>query len=143
MNIINGDLLQFTEGVIIHQVNNRRVMGAGVAKSIATKYPMHKQDYLNSKLDLGSIVITKLSNKFAILGLVAQNGYGRDSSHCYTDYEALKDCLMRIAYWHKLNPTVKYYVPYGIGCGLANGNWNTVSGLIDTYAPFIIAVKLA
>ena len=36
---ITGDIIAITDGYIMHQVNCQNVMGAGVAKSLATKYP--------------------------------------------------------------------------------------------------------
>lgn len=143
MNIINGDLLNIHRGVIIHQVNNKHVMGAGIAKAIRERYPQHYTDYCKSQLNMGSLVTTRISDKFGIIGIVAQNGYGRDKHELYTSYLAFRKCCESIAYLHSLNPTVQYYMPKGIGCGYGNGDWKIVSGIIDTYAPFITIIEKA
>lgn len=45
MRIIKGNILDVEEGIIIHQVNCFDVMGAGLAKSLYTKYPVIKETY--------------------------------------------------------------------------------------------------
>ena len=42
---ITGDITTITDGYIMHQVNCQNVMGAGVAKSLATKYPEIKEAF--------------------------------------------------------------------------------------------------
>ena len=39
MDVVSGNLLEIEEGIICHQVNCQGVMGAGVAKAIASRYP--------------------------------------------------------------------------------------------------------
>ena len=38
MKIINGNILDITEGVIVHQVNCKGVMGAGLALQMACSF---------------------------------------------------------------------------------------------------------
>lgn len=45
MDIITGDLLNITSGVIAHQVNCQNKMGAGVAKALYQRYPAVKSSY--------------------------------------------------------------------------------------------------
>ena len=45
LKVIEGDLLDITDGAICHQVNTRGVMGAGIAKLIAEKWPVVFRDY--------------------------------------------------------------------------------------------------
>jgi O-acetyl-ADP-ribose deacetylase (regulator of RNase III) len=138
--IINGNILDVKKGIIVHQVNNRGVMGAGLAKQIRALYPQHYQDYKSQKLNLGSLVITTISPKeLYIIGLIAQDGYGRDK--CYTNYEAFTDCLKHLHNFHNKYPHLNIYMPYGIGCGLAGGNWDHISKLINTIIPSTILVK--
>lgn len=134
MEILNQSLLSITKGVIIHQINCQHIMGCGIA--LAIRYPKHYEDYMHSTLKLGDIVTTKISRDFGIIGICAQDRYGRDKR--YTDYDAFTDCLQQISVMHDMNPNVKYYMPMGIGCNNAGGDWNVVSKLIETFAPFII-----
>lgn len=135
MNIIHRNILEICEGVIVHQVNNKRVMGAGLAKQIRNKYPQHYNDYLKHPLRLGSCVSTTLRN-LTIVGIVAQDGYGRDRR--YTDYAAFEECLKLLAKAHQ----APIYIPYNIGCGLAGGDWSIISQLIEQYLPTATICKL-
>ena len=141
MEIIEGDLLDIDKGIIIHQVNNCKAMGSGVAGQIRAKYNQHYIDYKNSELKLGGIVKTKINNKFGVVGIIAQNGYGRDKNKVYTDYIAFEICLNKIRYIYDKNPKINFYMPYGIGAGLANGDWNRIYKLIKTICPFIKLIR--
>lgn len=141
MKIITGDITNIERGIIIHQVNNKGVMGAGVAKSIRAKYPSHYTDYSRASLQLGSLVCSRISNTFGVIGMVSQNGYGRDKNVIYTDYSAFRSCLEQIRVFYNKNPRIKYYMPYNIGCGLANGNWSVISAMIEEICPFITLIK--
>ena len=136
MEVLNQSLLNITKGVIIHQVNCQHVMGAGIALAIRQQYPQHYQDYMKADLKLGKLVCSRISNTFGIIGICAQDRYGRDKR--YTDYDAFVKCLKEIAALKTKNPTVNYYMPMGIGCGNAGGDWKIISELIGAFAPFII-----
>lgn len=141
MKIINKDITTIDKGIIIHQANNKRVMGAGVAKAIIDKYPKHKEDYLKALMKLSNIVYTKTGKYTGIFAIITQNGYGRNNNIVYTDYEAFKKALIKIDKFHNKYPGIKLYMPYKIGCGLANGDWNIISNLIENTCPYIILCK--
>ncbi len=123
----------------MHQVNCQRVMGAGLARQIRTKYPQHYIDYLNHEQKLGETVITKVTETLYIGGIFGQKFYGRGIR--YTDYAALEKGLTRAAAFADAQRLV-LYIPYGIGCGLAGGDWKTVSEIIDRAAPHAVVIKL-
>jgi len=135
MKVIKGNLLN-QQGVILHQVNCKRVMGAGIAKQIRSLYPQHYIDYLNTPQQLGNIVITRISPSLTIIGLFAQDGYGRNKQH--TNYNALEQCLIKVA---QLN-VQPIYAPYKIGCGLGGGDWEIVQQLFKKHLPQTTFVKL-
>ena len=142
LKYVENDILNAKHGFIVHQVNNKRVMGAGLAKQIRAKFPRHYLDYQNAPLYLGNVIVTPVRERTWVVGLVAQNGYGRDGK-CYTDYEALKDCLESLSLMlTELYPKEPVLFPYGIGCGLAGGDWKKVEPLIETYFPSAYIVKL-
>lgn len=125
------DILAVEEGIIAHQVNLQGVMGAGLAKQIRLKYPEVYQSYSywckSGKLTLGSNQYLKVSDGLWICNMAAQKSYGRDKR--YTNYDALRLCL------RELNATagsLPVYLPYGIGCGLAGGDWGVVLPMIET-----------
>lgn len=141
LKIINKDITNIPSGIIIHQANNKRVMGAGVAKAIITKYPKHKEDYLKASMELGNIVYSKVNDYIGVIAIITQDGFGRNKSVVYTNYDAFKKALLKIDKFHKKYPEIDLYMPYGIGCGLANGDWNIIFKLLDEYCPYITLCK--
>ena len=47
-----------------------------------------------------------------------------------TDYIAMEKCLRYTKTWAKDN-NLSIAIPYGIGCGIANGDWNKVYKMIE------------
>jgi len=135
MITIKGNLLN-QQGVILHQVNCKRVMGAGIAKQIRSLYPQHYTDYLSTPQQLGNIVITHISPSLTIIGLFAQYDYGRYKQ--YTDYNAFEQCLIKVAQLNEQH----IFAPYKIGCGLAGGDWNIVQSLFEKHLPQTIFIML-
>ena len=103
LTIINKDITTITEGIIVHQVNNK-----------------------------GDVVATLINKNLVVCDLVAQDGYGED--RCYTIYEALAKSLMKV---NKLATLANkpVYIPYGIGCELAGGDWNIIENIIRKCCP--------
>ena len=138
MVIIDDDILTVSRGIICHQVNCKRVMGAGLAAAIRKKYPRHYEDYMKTDAHLGELVVTQANDDLYIVGIYGQHGYGRDKR--YTDYGALEKGLTTVdALSRSLGLPV--YLPYGIGCGLAGGDWEIVKTIIDKVLPNAIAIK--
>ena len=132
------------ELIICHQVNCKGVMGAGLAKQMRTKFPKLYEEYRrrcysvnNSNVLLGKVFFyynygDVLGENYIVADIFAQNEYGREK--CYTDYDALRKGLSKIREIATPLPartltTVR--IPYGMGCGLAGGNWNTVFQIIN------------
>lgn len=138
MTIINGDILEIKKGIIVHQVNCQYKMGAGLAAQIRKKYPNHYNDFINTKPELGNIVITKINKNLFIVGIYGQYYYGKIGT--YTDYLALKKGFERVRYlMNKTNLDV--FIPYKIGCGLAGGTWDVVKQIIENTIPNCYIVK--
>ncbi len=127
-----GNILNSTEDIICHQVNVYGVMGGGVARQLADRYPKLEEEYshyceINNKNynDLkGKVFYFITDNEKVVANIFSQE------PNFNTDYEALKIALLDIkreAKSHKLSVCM----PYGIGCGIANGNWNEVYKIID------------
>lgn len=133
-----GDILNIREGIIVHQVNCRRVMGAGLAKKIRELYPEHYVDFMNTTPALGKVFTTKVEEGLYIAGIYGQDRYGR--SGCYTDYDALRRGLKRIQVIAQ-QLELDVYIPYGIGCGLAGGDWKTVCKIIEEELPSATIVR--
>ena len=134
---IKGDILNATEGIIVQQVNCMGVMGAGLAKQIRDKWPVVYDDYKN-KVDtcpnrkdlLGNFSFSRVSidTQLYVASIFGQLNYGRDKR--YTIYPALfkgLESVFEIAYIDKM----PIYIPKGLGCGLAGGNWDFVEAYIQ------------
>jgi len=147
MKVISGNILNINHGVICHQVNCQGVMGAGLALQIKNKWPVAYEGYMTAYeanlLALGEIVPSMVcaGPQLWVVHMCGQNYYGKQPGKIYTDYTALAACLAKAASFAKLRD-LPAYIPYGIGCGFAGGNWEVVSELIEAYAPDATVVRL-
>ena len=131
MNTVIGDLLKVKRGIICHQVNCKYVMGAGLAAQIRKAYPEHYSDYMSRYAHLGGLCITQINSDLYVIGIYGQDSYGRNG--LYTDYAALEKGLRSVSIFAK-EKGLPIYLPFGIGCGLAGGDWQIVSNIIDRVA---------
>lgn len=145
MIIKQGNLLNVKEGAICHQVNLKGVMGAGLAKQIKDRYPIAFAEYQlaiqNKRLKLGGIQRVQVGESLWVLNLAAQENYGRAKGVCYTNYDALASALTWVKVWHECTGH-PVYLPYGMGAGLAGGNWEKIERLIEKYLPIAIVLRL-
>ena len=125
-----GDVLKSNCDIIVHQVNCKGVMGAGLAKQIREEYPIVYEQYKEfCKKDdlLGKVQFVPIAYKKYVCNLFGQLSYGRNSLQ--TDYEAFEKAICEIkdiASEHDFSIAI----PYGIGCGLAGGDWNVIYGIL-------------
>lgn len=131
--IIERDILNITNGLVLHQVNCQKVCGAGLAKKIADKYPYWKFIYKQCNKSVGDIHFVNITDNLKIVNLYAQDNYGKGLQ---TDYSALKTCFGKFMenyyLWYYPQP---FYLPYKIGCGLGGGDWSIVSEIIFETMP--------
>lgn len=124
----NGDI-----DVLVHGCNCFCVMGAGIARAIKEQYPnayyIDQQTARGDVNKLGTIngvfYTTSLGNTLAIVNAYTQFSFGHDQVHA--DYTAIRNCMMEIK---KKFSGRRIGLPM-IGCGLAGGDWNIVSVIID------------
>jgi O-acetyl-ADP-ribose deacetylase (regulator of RNase III) len=133
---VKGDLLASGESVIGHGCNAQGVMRSGIAKAIREAYPTVYSDYRKTyeaqgnKLHLGQVVTTRTLER-TILNIISQEYYGRNPNVVYVSYDAIKKAILRI------NEMGYIRVAFPkIGAGLANGNWETISEIIETASDF-------
>lgn len=137
IKIVNGNILECTEDIIIHQVNCQGNMGGGVARQLALQY----QNKENAGFDLETfynVYCRKYDCDYNKLkGKVLYYYDEKYICNCFsqkpnydTDYEAIKECFVDIKKYAKQhNKTI--CMPYKIGCGIANGDWNIVYKIIE------------
>ena len=127
---ITGNLLLTDVKHIVHGCNSRGVMGSGVAKAIRDWYKLAYRDYedvYNSNgLALGDIVVSVQPDGRTIHNAITQQDYGRDSSRVYVSYWAIAEVFRKINQWG-----IKEIALPKIGAGLANGDWNVISAIIE------------
>lgn len=139
MDIIKGNIIDLAEqgqiNYLIHGCNCFNTMGAGIAKEIKSRYPeAYFKDLLTKKGNIDKLgtysfanVLCKKTNKaFTIINAYTQYYYGKGKlNKPLVDYKAIKSILIDI----DKNVTGIIGLPL-IGCGLAGGDWNTVSKII-------------
>lgn len=132
----NGNILESDANIICHQVNCQGVMGAGLALQIRKRYPSAFEEYrgtctkaAGNRQDLmGTIQLSPVGQRKLIAHCFGQFGYGRYG--CHTDYDALREAMTRVCAFAK-ETSMSIAIPYGIGCGLAGGNWLTVKRILS------------
>lgn len=136
MIVINGNLLDTPFKLMAHQVNCKGVMGAGVAKQLRTKYPSLYTEYtqfvnLYKKYGLLGRYQSVNVGEHIIFNIFAQDNYGRDG--VYTDYDAMERALKMaiLEYEEDIDKQLTIAIPYGMGAGLAGGDWNTITSILE------------
>lgn len=157
VTIVQGDILDAKENLIVHQVNCKGVMAGGLAKQIREKWPNVYEEYkwhcefvtANQDVEtyknglLGRTGYCHVEPDKWVVNLFGQEDYGREKSKVYTDYDAVKDCLVSI---HDTAERLGWSValPYGMGCGLGGGDWDGVvlPMILDIFGKSDVEVKI-
>lgn len=139
-----GNVLDIPHGVIVHGCNSHGVMGSGIAKKIRERhsevFDVYYEEYTKGViagrpcLQLGSYTYCLISPTHVIVNAVTQQNFGRNPGIVYVDYDALALAFKMMT--TSDSDIRKIGLMYGIhfpliGCGLANGEWDIVSSLID------------
>lgn len=125
-----GDLLKSDCNVICHQVNLQGVMGGGIAKQIAEKYPDCEKAYSDYSKNYGdqntrsTVYMCKVGEKKWIANCYSQ------SLFYDTVYNWVKKCFNSVKEFAEKN-NYSVGLPYRYGCGIANGDWDIVSQIIE------------
>ena len=135
-----GNLLDVTEGVIVHGCNMNGVMGSGVALAIRNKYPgcydRYKLvlDIQRSNIRLGDIIwwIDPTDKLFIANGLT-QESFGRESTVRYANYTAIANVFRLVMLSNKGYESDIHFPK--IGAGLGNCDWNIIEQLINDSDP--------
>lgn len=125
---------------VAHQCNLYHTFGSGIANTIKEKFPWaYEADIIHGiKGDMGrlgsyGIVDDPKCTRHGIINLYCQTGL--HATDRVTHYAAMGKVLFDLEqkfvrdHFPGDNPTV-IGIPYGIGCGLANGQWPIVEHLI-------------
>lgn len=148
ISIKQGNLLDASENIIVHQVNCQGVMDAGVARQIKEKWPNVYEHYIRMVKTFYKFSIPREKLLGEVCWDIVQEGI-RDGEHdkwiasifgqldynkkgenkCQTDYDALKKGFITIANnasWFDDSVAM----PYMIGCGRGGGDRRKVLEII-------------
>lgn len=136
--IIRGDLLDGKWTHIVQQCNCCTRSSRGLAKSIADKYPYSDIYARRNQNDIPGGVLVAEGPGPVIFNFMAQYepGKPKTSMDSYEIREKwFESCLLLM----ESVGISKYQIrilafPYGIGCGLAGGNWERYKNMIDEFA---------
>ena len=121
--------------IIIHGCNCFRSFGAGIAKSIKERYPKAYEADLNTghgdKNKLGQYSYAKLSDDKTIINAYTQYAYGGNKVNA--DYDAIRKVFTLLEEKYR-NSNMLIGIPM-IGAGLAGGDWETISNIINDVTP--------
>ena len=135
VTIIEGDVVAALQTGVIdvlgHQVNLDGVMGAGIARRIARTWPpvlpAYRQALLDHRLALGGVHWVSVGPSRWVANIAGQQHAQRRG--CATDYAALERGLHTMAEFLRAH-TLRGGLPYGLGCGLAGGDWTVVHAML-------------
>jgi len=137
MKIVEGDLIEMGKNgdfdVIVHGCNCFHCMGAGIADTIAKEFPqammIDQSTLYGDENKLGTLSWTTLDRKPPLVIVNAYTQYEYTRNKVDVDYDALRECFKAIKKEFGGNGNRIGY-PL-IGAGLAGGDWNVISKIID------------
>lgn len=147
IKIIEGNILTSPDTFIAHQCNCTGKFVGGVAAAIFQKWPSANDNIRSTQGDFGSIKIHKIESKKFVVNMFSQfNGggiiemFGKDSAHnrmikfaaCLLQMKRTLDDKRRRFILKDLPLTVSF--PYLIGCGIAGGDWEVYSSLLEGFS---------
>ena len=122
--------------IIAHICNNLGGWGKGFVLAISKRWPLPEQEYrnwhrhrANNDFELGNIQIVQVEDYIYVANMIGQQGMKTGSKGVPIRYEAVRECLEKLAVEAKgLDASV--HMPR-IGCGLAGGTWDKIEPLIQ------------
>lgn len=136
IEIVKGDLLQSNLPLIAHQTNCLGVMGAGIARSIKSKWSSVFNQYVDyckqlnySRALLGKCQICPTGDNKYVANLFGEYSFTESVApfeNRHTDYDALRESLNSLKQQALEMWITDVGIPYKLGCGLAGGDWDGV-----------------
>lgn len=129
---VQGNLLRSNCDVLVHGCNCFVTWGAGIALQVKKEFPMAYEEDRQTRVGdihkLGHIQIVPCTGKY-IINLYSQ--YDCSTNTVQLEYGALGRGLRRVKEWADLRANWPKIGMPRIGCGLAGGDWDQVSQLIE------------
>jgi O-acetyl-ADP-ribose deacetylase (regulator of RNase III) len=121
---MKGNALDTDCEILCHQVNLFKSMGGGIARQIADCFPSVDKEYRHyDKAVLGEVCFAK-ADKYVVANCFSQDDFK-------TDYVALAKCFAKVNAYMDKHGFTTVAIPYHYGCGIADGDWDTVLFIIS------------
>lgn len=121
---MKGNALDTDCEILCHQVNLFKSMGGGIARQIAECFPNVERAYRHyDKAELGEVCFAD-AGKYVVANCFSQDDFK-------TDYFALAKCFAKINAYMDKHGLTTVAIPYHYGCGIADGDWDTVLFIIS------------
>ncbi len=121
--------------ILCHICNDIGGWGKGFVLVISKKWPEPERQYRewhktkSPKFELGKVQFIEVRNDIIVANMIGQHGIKTGSKGPPIRYEAVKDCLKKVAEKAKeLKATVHMPV---IGCGLGMASWDKIEPIIQ------------
>lgn len=140
--------------IIPHVCNNVNAFGAGFAGAVATHYPLVKENYHMLGLNflkknpghsqfVNVYTHPEYRHSLVFANMIAQNGLINENNKRPLNYAYLVKSMLNIKNYILTNykdNKIEIHCPK-FGCGLAGGNWNFISDLIeDIWGDLVVVV---
>ena len=140
MKVTTGDLIELARqgnfNFIVHGCNCFHVMGGGIARQLKDIYPnvfeADKTSVRGDRSKLGSFTSVFVRDGFTVVNAYTQFHFGEDPSAkdgVLADYDAIRKAFASIKKEFG-GQGVRFGIPK-IGAGLARGDWDVISAIID------------
>lgn len=137
IHIIYKSLFESKEDVIGHQCNCVTKYGKGLSKDLFSLFPYADDYSTDSTRITGTVKIHgDGKEKRYVANLFAQYYPGK-CRYCETSEKRIiwmKSCLNALGDFMTKNNLKTLALPYGIGCGLAGGDWTQYRNLIEEFS---------
>ncbi len=121
--------------VIAHVCNDSGGWGKGFVLAISRRWPEPEAAYRRwarsgQEFGLGMVQLVTVEGHLRVANMVAQHGYVSPANPVAIRYDALAQCLAKLA--ARIEAGTLIHMPR-IGCGLAGGNWGQIEPLLDKH----------
>jgi O-acetyl-ADP-ribose deacetylase (regulator of RNase III) len=127
--------------LVAHVVNDRGGWGKGFVLAVSKHWPQAEEDYRDwaksgrrggespTPFQLGEVLISKVETNLSVAHLLAQHGYIAPDNPTPLSYEALTQCLRRLASIAAAQ-NASIHMPR-IGAGLGGGDWPRIRQIVE------------
>jgi len=132
IKIVEGNILDCSEKIIVHQVNLEGHMNGGLAKQLSDKYNGLEKNYALSLKIAELYKIRPLGSTHHYMtqdNKIIFNCFTQDSNY-NTKYNLVKGNFNIVKLFARKN-NLSIAIPYGYGCGIANGKWDKIYKIIE------------